>query len=203
MSTEPKYLLEVIPPGEGLALDLGGGRGGMRRPINNLGYLYINLDIRQHENGEPSIVGSAHALPFRNDLFEIVISKDSLEHFLDPWAAVRQVHRVLKPGGRFVIWVPFMHPFHGDDTYRYSPLALQHLLQDFTIMRFESPLWAFTVVGMAVTELFKRVRLGGLERPVRNACAWLDGLFTKRASRPLSFAAAYRLVAEKGKNRDE
>lgn len=104
---------------------------------------------------------------------------------------------MLRRDGFFVIWVPFMHPFHGDDIYRYSPLGLQRLLQDFVILRFESPLWVFTVIGMAVIEFLKRLRLGLLERPVRSLCARLDRLFTKRASQPLSFAAAYRVVAKK------
>lgn len=42
MSTIPRYLLEVIPQGNGLALDLGGGRGGMREPLRRLG---INILI--------------------------------------------------------------------------------------------------------------------------------------------------------------
>jgi len=197
MSIDPKYLLEVIPRGNGWALDLGGGRGGMRAPICKLGYRYVNLDIKRFDNGEPSIVGSAHTLPFQSDVFDLVISKDSLEHFLDPWVTVAEVHRVLKPRGLFVIWVPFLHPFHGDDTYRYSPLGLQYILRDFAIIRFESPLWAFTVVGMAVISLLKQLRLGVLERSVRSICAWMDSLFMKRATRPMSFAAAYRVVAVK------
>lgn len=197
MSIDPKYLLEVIPRGNGWALDLGGGRGGMRTPLCRLGYKYVNLDIHLFDNGEPSIVGSAHKLPFKDEVFDLVVSKDSLEHFLDPWMAVKEVYRVLKPGGLFIIWVPFMHPFHGDDTYRYTPLGLQHLLRDFTIMRFESPLWVFTVVGMAIISFLKILRLGIFERPIRKLCAWADRLFMKRATRPMSFAAAYRVVAKK------
>jgi SAM-dependent methyltransferase len=125
----------------------------------------------------------------------MVVSKDTLEHFLEPWIAVKEVHRVLKEGGQFIIWVPFMHPFHGDDFYRYSPLGLRHLLGDFELVAFESPLWVFTVVGLAVIEALKRVHLGVAERPIKQLCGSLDRLFMQNLKRPASFAAAYRIVA--------
>jgi hypothetical protein len=89
MSIDPRYLLEVISPGNGLAMDLGGGRGGMPEPLRSLGYQYVNLDIQRSDNLEPSVLCSAHTLPFRSNVFELVVSKDSLGHFMDPWAALR------------------------------------------------------------------------------------------------------------------
>ena len=112
--------------------------------------------------------------------FEQCSSKDSLEHFSQPWVVIGEVHRVLKDGGQFIIWVPFMHPFHRDDFYRYSPLGLEHLLSDFEIISFESPLWVFTVVGTALIEALKRVHLGFMERPIKQSCEWLDRRFTRR-----------------------
>jgi hypothetical protein len=105
---------------------------------------------------------------------------------------------VLNVGGKFIIWVPFMHPFHGDDFYRYSPLGLQHLLGDFELVAFESPQWVFTVVGLAVIEALKRVHLGLAERPIKQMCGGLDRLFARHQTRPASFAAAYRIVTCKG-----
>jgi SAM-dependent methyltransferase len=128
---------------------------------------------------------------------EMVVSKDTFEHFLEPWEVVKEVHRILKDGGKLVIWVPFMHPFHGDDFYRYSALGLRHLLQDFELVALESPLWVFTVVGMAVGEMLKRLHLSFAEQPVRQLCGRLDRIFTRAQKRPASFAAAYRVVARK------
>jgi len=159
MSANNLLILEVIPSDNGDALDLGGGRGNLREPLEKLGYSYVNLDTRKFDNGEPTVVGDAHAMPFENASFDLVVSKDTLEHFDQPWTVVKEVYRVLKPGGLFIIWVPWMHPFHGDDFYRYSPLGLQHLLREFDIILFDSPLWVFTVVGSAVTEATKRLRL--------------------------------------------
>ena len=201
MSSEAHLILEVIPPGAGVVLDLGGSTGMLRSPLQACGYRYINVDVRRLENGEPSLLGDAHRLPFKDATLDMVVSKDTLEHFLEPWIVVQEVHRVLKEGGRLVIWVPFMYPFHGDDFYRYSPLGLRHLLRDFELVAFESPLWVFTVVGLAVIEACKRVHLGIIEQPTKRLCAALDRLWTRRQPRPASFAAAYRIVAYKRDNR--
>jgi SAM-dependent methyltransferase len=197
MSSDAHLILEAISPGTGTVLDLGGSKGMLRQPLQERGYHYINLDIRHLENGEPSLLGDAHRLPFRDAAVDLVVSKDTLEHFIDPWGVVKEVHRVLNVGGKFIIWVPFMHPFHGDDFYRYSPLGLQHLLGDFELVTFESPLWVFTVVGLAVIEALKRVHLGLAERSIKQVCGGLDRLFARRQKRPASFAAAYRIVATK------
>jgi SAM-dependent methyltransferase len=174
----------------------------LRSALQTCGYRYVNLDIRRFGNGQPSLVGDAHRLPFKDATLDMVVSKDTLEHFLEPWGVVQEVHRVLKVGGRLIIWVPFMHPFHGDDFHRYSPLGLQHLLGDFELLAFESPLWVFTVVGFAAIEACKRVHLGFLERPIKRICTALGRRWTQRQPHPASFAAAYGIVACKPKNSD-
>ncbi len=99
MSTDPRFILEVISPGSGAVLDLGGGRGSLRDPITRLGYRYINLDIQRFQDKDPSLIADAHVMPFTDSTFQLVISKDTLEHFLDPWKVVKEVHRVLREGG--------------------------------------------------------------------------------------------------------
>ena len=195
MSSDAHLILETIPSGTGVVLDLGGSKGMLRQSLQERGYHYINLDIRCFENGEPSLIGDAHRLPFKDAAVDMVVSKDTLEHFLEPWIVVKEVYRVLRVGGQFIIWVPFMHPFHGDDVYRYSPLGLRHLLRDFELITFESPLWVFTVVGLAVIEVLKRVHLGFAMRPIKQLCGLLDRVVSRRQNHPASFAAAYRIVA--------
>jgi SAM-dependent methyltransferase len=197
MSSDADLILEAIPSGTGVTLDLGGSKGMLRQPLQERGYHYINLDIEHFENREPSLVGDAHRLPFKNNTVDLVVSKDTLEHFVEPWVVVKEVHRVLKVGGQFIILVPFMHPFHGNDFYRYSPLGLEHLLRDFELVAFESPLWVFTVVGLALIEALKRVYLGCAERLIKQLCKWLDHLSTRNQRRPASYAAGYLVVARK------
>lgn len=46
--------------------------------------------------------GVAESLPFENESFDIVISRYSAHHWYDVGKALREVKRVLKPGGRAI-----------------------------------------------------------------------------------------------------
>ena len=47
-----------------------------------------------------------HSLPFRDNTFNVVTSSWVLEHIADPLASVREIARVMKPGGRFIFITP-------------------------------------------------------------------------------------------------
>ena len=113
--------------------------GELREPLKGRGYTYINLDLVPH--GDWSVVGDAHRVPFQDEAFHLVVSKDSLEHFVNPRTALQEIRRIIESDGTLVIWVPFLHPFHGTDFYRYTPLGLQALLREtgFMIISIESP----------------------------------------------------------------
>lgn len=58
-------------------------------------------------------------LPFADGTFEYILAQDVLEHLADPVATLRELHRILKPGGRLRIRVPhftsrnnFIDPTH-------------------------------------------------------------------------------------------
>jgi ubiquinone/menaquinone biosynthesis C-methylase UbiE len=46
--------------------------------------------------------GRAEALPFDDASFDVVVSRSAMHHFVDPVAALREMARVTKPGGRVV-----------------------------------------------------------------------------------------------------
>ncbi|HTB44161.1 MAG TPA: methyltransferase domain-containing protein [Acetobacteraceae bacterium] len=47
-----------------------------------------------------------HALPYRNNTFDLVIHSDTLEHVANPVHALAECRRVLKPGGALCFTVP-------------------------------------------------------------------------------------------------
>lgn len=55
--------------------------------------------------------GYAEALPFENESFDVVISRYSAHHWHDVGQALREVRRVLKPGGTVII-MDIMSPGH-------------------------------------------------------------------------------------------
>jgi SAM-dependent methyltransferase len=54
---------------------------------------------------EPSFaVGDAASLPFADRSFDLVVSTLSLHHWADPAAGLAEIGRVLRPGGRALVW---------------------------------------------------------------------------------------------------
>jgi len=56
------------------------------------------------------ICAPAEALPFENATFDAVVAVSALEFATDPETALREISRVLRPGGRAVVVTPGDHP---------------------------------------------------------------------------------------------
>ena len=57
------------------------------------------------ETQQPTfVVGDVAALPFPDKSFDMVVSTLSLHHWADPTAGLAEIGRVLRPGGRALIW---------------------------------------------------------------------------------------------------
>ena len=106
-------------------LDVGCGLGGKTVAYAEAGAAAVGTDLLE-ENVEQSgqyarkkgaraafFVGDAVALPLRNDAFDTVVANDAMEHFAEPAHALREMARVVRPGG--AIWIFF--------TPHYSPLG--------------------------------------------------------------------------------
>jgi SAM-dependent methyltransferase len=70
---------------------------------------------RSGYQGRPSfVVGDVASLAFLDRSFDLVISTLSMHHWADPTAALAEIGRVLRPGGRALVWDfrPGVVPFH-------------------------------------------------------------------------------------------
>jgi len=86
------HLLERLPAGRAVGLDLA--ESLLARAARRLGR---RAALAQ---------GDAGALPFATGAFDRVYCSEVLEHIVDPAAAVREIGRVLRPGGVAVLSVP-------------------------------------------------------------------------------------------------
>jgi ubiquinone/menaquinone biosynthesis C-methylase UbiE len=55
-------------------------------------------------------IGSAYSLPFESDSFDLIVCSEVLEHLHEYNDAIKEIHRVLKPGGKFYASVPASWP---------------------------------------------------------------------------------------------
>ena len=81
------------------ALDLGCGTGEMLKLI-----LQLPEQVKL-------LLGDSEALPFPDNTFDVVYCNDSFHHYPAPMNVLREVHRVLKPGGTFLMgdcWQPLV-----------------------------------------------------------------------------------------------
>lgn len=72
----------------------------------------------------------AHTMPFADDSFDIVVTtKHILEHVSEPEKVIREVFRVLKPGGSVYMIAPHIRRQHQKpfDYFRYTEYALEYV----------------------------------------------------------------------------
>lgn len=68
---------------------------------------YITADI---ESPLAKVKMDIHKMPFDDNIFEVVLCNHVLEHVNDDIEAMKEIARVLRPGGFAILQVPFFHP---------------------------------------------------------------------------------------------
>lgn len=78
----------------------------------------VRLDIDR--TSQVTVLGDMHALPFDADTFDEVLLDNVIEHSPDTTGVLRELHRVLRPGGVAYIYVPYYNAVgaYGDPTHR-------------------------------------------------------------------------------------
>jgi SAM-dependent methyltransferase len=121
-------------------LDIGCGLGGKTVAYAEAGARVTGVDI-QRENVRVSaefarargvaaafVAADAERLPFAGETFDAIIANDSLEHFENPERTLRELARVLRPGGSmFLFFTPWGSPL-GSHLYDYIRTPWCHLL---------------------------------------------------------------------------
>ncbi len=96
----------------GVALDVGAAGGGNTRVLRSSGWAAVALEYGQEgaavaqERGLVVIRGDAERLPVRRESLDLVVAFDVLEHLGDDLGTLREIRRVLRPGGTLLVAVP-------------------------------------------------------------------------------------------------
>ncbi len=95
----------------GRLLDVSCGSGEVVSLVRQRGLEAHGIDISYHaaqraRQAGHICTGAGEALPYAGGSFDYLTNVGSLEHFLNPAQGVREMVRVLRPGGRAFILVP-------------------------------------------------------------------------------------------------
>jgi len=123
-----EQFLELVPPPGRLTLDVGCGEGRLTRELAARGHDLVGIDVsptmvaaaRAHSPKLEFVEADAAQLPFDDEAADLAVAFMSLMDIDDMQGAVREVARVLEPGGRFVLAV--VHPINsGHEVDREHP----------------------------------------------------------------------------------
>jgi len=111
-------VLRYCQPRKGFWIDLGAGKGQVAIPlIEATGNPVVMLDPKAEAMSEAleiargkklgdrlcAVVGVAEQMPFPDNSVDFVVSRGSIFFWSDPVKGLREVHRVLRPGGKAMI----------------------------------------------------------------------------------------------------
>ena len=113
---------------KGIMLDVGCGEGrhifGIMQDYPLMKCIGLDMDKESLEKAEEGyeyfksiseagaqfLKGSAYSLPFPDESIDLIVCSEVLEHLHEYNDAVKEIHRVLKPGGKFYASVPASWP---------------------------------------------------------------------------------------------
>lgn len=121
-----------IPAGARV-LDAGSGEGRYTEYFNHTRYVGLDLAVGDAawDYSDLDTVGDLREIPFSDNLFDAAVCIQTLEHVNDPFQVIREIGRVLKPGGRFYLAAPMTWHQHQKphDFFRYTSFGFRHLLE--------------------------------------------------------------------------
>ncbi|MDF9828288.1 SAM-dependent methyltransferase [Ereboglobus sp. PH5-5] len=113
-----------------IALDAGCEQSPYKKLFEARGWKLETLDIAPGPGVDH--VGTVEQTGLPADGFDFVLCTEVIEHSAQPWAAMRELRRILRPGGRLLFSVPhvwFHHP-HPADNWRFTQQGVARLAVD-------------------------------------------------------------------------
>ena len=140
---------------KGVTLDVGCGNKPYEKTYFAAAEKYVGMDYLT-DRSTPDVVGSATDIPLGDASFDTVVSTEVLEHIPDPLKALREMYRVLKPGGCLILSTPMYWPRHEvpHDYFRYPYDGLLHLIKTsgFELVQLYNRGRSYAFIGQIISQ---------------------------------------------------
>jgi SAM-dependent methyltransferase len=170
---------------------------------------YVGVDVDEAANAD--LIGPIEALPVEDESFDLVLCVQVLEHVDDPELGVRELHRVVRPGGCVLAATHGLYVYHPGpvDHWRWTHTGLARLFAaagEWRSVAVEPGAGTASavalVVGMYVDQLALRARARwagqGVNWALNGAAAALDARTPSlRDLRPGSLTVNFHVTAER------
>lgn len=92
---------------------------------------YIGIDMEKGDNVD-LVMEDSYKIPINNGSVNVVLSGQCLEHVARPWLLVKEIARILDPGGHCFLTTPAKMHLHAypQDYWRILPEGMRVLLED-------------------------------------------------------------------------
>ncbi len=112
-----EYIISGVDVKQGRVLDVGAGSAWVAEKFTQKGFEVVSMDIslKNLVKAKEKVPGSLHScvssdafkLPYKDASFDLVIASEVIEHVYDPKGFVKELTRVVKPGGQLLITTPY------------------------------------------------------------------------------------------------
>ena len=186
----------------GVLIDMGCGKAPYFGIYRNLVSESIGVDWESSLHGSDQVdiacdLNERIALP--DSIADTVLCTDVLEHLFRPQRAWNEIARILKPGGKAIVGVPFLYWVHEapHDYHRYTSFALKGYATQAALE--VEALEAVGGLSLVLADLAtKAARPRTIQRLVERTCRATLGLMGSGRTRPdTPFPLAYAMVAAK------
>ncbi|MGO4876832.1 class I SAM-dependent methyltransferase [Pedobacter psychrotolerans] len=138
----------------GSLLDIGCGNKPYQDKLADKVINYTGVDIIQSSKNKVDYICPANNIPLESNLFDTVISTQTIEHVEDHQGLINEAYRLLKPDGVFILSGPLYWPLHEEpyDFFRFTKYGFKYILEKagFEIIETKSNGGKWSVAGQAL-----------------------------------------------------
>lgn len=112
-----EYIFSAIHKKTGRVLDVGCGRAWVAEALCPKNYDVVSMDISLDNTSKAvktysfenhsALVADVYSLPINENVFDYIIASEIIEHVADPATFIKNLIRVLKPGGTLIVTTPY------------------------------------------------------------------------------------------------